>query len=160
MLLETGGHRSTERVPEPVVTILDIKCPGSGEDGEMDWENLERLRPRDEVKFVIKDRVDYEFARDVIARHELAVARGGHPHVTRSTACSTRARCPSGCWPIAAGARAAAAPQVHLGRPREFVALTHVSAIVRPAVVLLSGGLDSYTAGAIAREARGSGCTR
>jgi 7-carboxy-7-deazaguanine synthase len=72
VLLETGGHRSTARVPDPVVTILDIKCPASGESERMDWENLNRLRPRDEVKFVIKDRADYEYARDAIARHELA----------------------------------------------------------------------------------------
>ena len=72
VLLETGGHRSTERVPDEVVTILDVKCPGSGEVGKNDWKNLERLRPQDEVKFVVKDRADYEFARDVIARHELA----------------------------------------------------------------------------------------
>ena len=71
VLLETGGHRSTARVPEPVVTILDIKCPGSGEAERMDWTNLERLRPRDEVKFVIKDRADYEYARHAIARHRL-----------------------------------------------------------------------------------------
>jgi 7-carboxy-7-deazaguanine synthase len=72
VLLETGGHRSTARVPDPVVTILDIKCPASGESERMDWENLNRLRPRDEVKFVIKDRADYEYARDAIARHDLA----------------------------------------------------------------------------------------
>ena len=72
VLLETGGHRSTARVPGPVVTILDVKCPGSGEAGRMDWENLNRLRPRDEVKFVVTDRVDYEYARDAIARHDLA----------------------------------------------------------------------------------------
>jgi 7-carboxy-7-deazaguanine synthase len=72
VLLETGGHRSTARVPEPVVTILDIKCPGSGEAARTDWGNLERLRPHDEVKFVIKDRADYEYARDSIARHSLA----------------------------------------------------------------------------------------
>ena len=72
VLLETGGHRSTARVPDAVVAIVDIKCPGSGEDHKMDWENLHRLRPHDEVKFVIKDRADYEFARDVIARHALA----------------------------------------------------------------------------------------
>ena len=72
VLLETGGHRSIERVPDSVVTILDVKCPGSGEDGKNDWRNLQRLRPQDEVKFVVKDRVDYEFARDVIARHEIA----------------------------------------------------------------------------------------
>jgi len=72
VLLETGGHRSTARVPDPVVTILDIKCPASGESERMDWENLNRLRPRDEVKFVINDRADYEYARAAIARHELA----------------------------------------------------------------------------------------
>ena len=72
VLLETGGHRSTARVPERVVTILDVKCPGSGEAAKMDWSNLDRLRPHDEVKFVIRDRVDYEYARDVIARHGLA----------------------------------------------------------------------------------------
>ncbi|MBI3050279.1 MAG: radical SAM protein [Acidobacteria bacterium] len=71
VLLETGGHRSTARVPEPVVTILDVKCPGSGEAHRNDWSNLERLRPHDEVKFVVKDRADYEFARDVIARFRL-----------------------------------------------------------------------------------------
>jgi len=71
VLLETGGHRSTERVPAEVVTILDVKCPGSGEVAKNDWTNLERLRPKDEVKFVVKDRADYEFARDVIDRHEL-----------------------------------------------------------------------------------------
>ena len=72
VLLETGGHRSTERVPASVVTILDVKCPGSGESAKNDWSNLDRLRPHDEVKFVVKDRQDYEFARDVIARHHLA----------------------------------------------------------------------------------------
>jgi 7-carboxy-7-deazaguanine synthase len=71
VLLETGGHRSTERVPEQVITILDVKCPGSGEAHRNDWANLARLRPQDEVKFVIKDRGDYEYARDVIQRHAL-----------------------------------------------------------------------------------------
>ena len=72
VLLETGGHRSIERVPAGVVTILDVKCPGSGEAQRMDWSNLDRLRPHDEVKFVIADRADYEFARDVLRRHGLA----------------------------------------------------------------------------------------
>jgi 7-carboxy-7-deazaguanine synthase len=72
VLLETGGHRSTARVPEQVVTILDVKCPGSGEAEKMDWSNLHRLRPHDEVKFVIRDRADYDYACDVIARHNLA----------------------------------------------------------------------------------------
>jgi 7-carboxy-7-deazaguanine synthase len=81
VLVETGGHRSTERVPEPVVTILDIKCPGSGEAGRMEWQNVERLRPHDEVKFVIKDRADYEYARDAIARHGMA-ARAAAIHLS------------------------------------------------------------------------------
>ena len=72
VLLETGGHRSTVRVPEPVVTILDVKCPGSGEADHMDWDNLNRLRPRDEVKFVVQDRADYDYARGVIDRFGLA----------------------------------------------------------------------------------------
>jgi len=71
VLLETGGHRSTARVPAEVVTVLDVKCPASGEADKMDWENLARLRPHAEVKFVIQDRADYEYARDVIARHGL-----------------------------------------------------------------------------------------
>ena len=53
VLLETGGHRSTERVPAEVVTILDVKCPGSGEAAKNDWTNLKRLRALDEVKFVV-----------------------------------------------------------------------------------------------------------
>ena len=72
VLLETGGHRDTSRVPDEVVTILDVKCPGSGESHRNDWSNLERLRAHDEVKFVVKDRADYEWARDVVARRELA----------------------------------------------------------------------------------------
>jgi len=72
VLLETGGHRDTTRVPHQVVTILDVKCPGSGEAEHMDWTNLDRLRPHDEVKFVVKDRADYDYARDVIARYNLS----------------------------------------------------------------------------------------
>jgi 7-carboxy-7-deazaguanine synthase len=72
VMLETGGHRSIERVPEPVLKVVDVKCPGSGEAERNDWTNLARLAPHDEVKFVIKDRADYEYARDVIARHGLA----------------------------------------------------------------------------------------
>ena len=72
VLLETGGHRSTARVPAGVVTILDVKCPGSGESEKNDWSNLERLQPHDEVKFVITDRTDYEYAREIAARHDLA----------------------------------------------------------------------------------------
>jgi 7-carboxy-7-deazaguanine synthase len=71
VLLETGGHRPITRVPEAVHKIVDVKCPGSGEADKNDWDNLTRLGPADEVKFVVRDRADYEFARDVIARHDL-----------------------------------------------------------------------------------------
>jgi 7-carboxy-7-deazaguanine synthase len=71
VMLETGGHRPIDRVPAAVVKIVDVKCPGSGEAGKNDWTNLDRLAPHDEVKFVVKDRGDYEFAKDVIARHDL-----------------------------------------------------------------------------------------
>src|SRR4051812_38523082 len=72
VLLETGGHISLDRVPPGVIRIMDVKCPGSGEAHRMDWANIERLRPADEVKFVINDRADYEYARDVVARYRLA----------------------------------------------------------------------------------------
>ena len=72
VMLETGGHRSIARVPVDVLKIVDIKCPGSGEAEKNDWTNLDLLAPHDELKFVIKDRADYEFARETIARHQLA----------------------------------------------------------------------------------------
>jgi len=72
VMLETGGHRPITRVPRAVVKIVDVKCPASGEAARNDWGNLDALAPHDEVKFVIQDRADYEFARDVIGRHDLA----------------------------------------------------------------------------------------
>ena len=74
VMLETGGHRPIDRVPAAVVKIVDVKCPGSGESAKNDWRNLERLAPHDEVKFVIADRGDYEFARDVVCRRLTAGA--------------------------------------------------------------------------------------
>ena len=71
VLLETGGHIPTEAVPKGVVTILDVKCPGSGESAKMHWPNLDRLAPSDEVKFVIADRADFDYALDVVARYGL-----------------------------------------------------------------------------------------
>ena len=72
VLVETGGHLSIADVPEAVARIVDVKCPGSGEASKMHWPNLDVLRRRDEVKFVIADRADYEYARDVVSRHALA----------------------------------------------------------------------------------------
>jgi 7-carboxy-7-deazaguanine synthase len=71
VLVETGGHIDISSVPEPVIKIVDIKCPGSGESSRNLWTNLTKLSLRDQVKFVIQDRIDYEFARAVVAKHEL-----------------------------------------------------------------------------------------
>ena len=73
VLLETSGERPLERVPAGVVKIVDVKCPGSEEGDTFHIENLETLTARDEVKFVIADRFDYEFARDFTIMHNLAV---------------------------------------------------------------------------------------
>jgi len=72
VLLETSGERPLQRVPKGVVKIVDVKCPNSGEYDSFDLQNLEALDSPDEVKFVLTDRTDYEFARDFVARHQLA----------------------------------------------------------------------------------------
>ena len=71
VLLETGGQIDVSRVPAGVVKVLDVKCPASGESARVEWGNIDRLGSRDQVKFVIQDRSDYEFARDIVARHAL-----------------------------------------------------------------------------------------
>lgn len=71
VLLETGGHLSIDRVPDGVVIVLDVKCPASGHAGRMHWPNLVDLPATAEVKFVIEDRGDFEYARDVVTRHRL-----------------------------------------------------------------------------------------
>lgn len=72
VLLETGGHRDAADVPEGVHRIIDVKCPASGEASKMHWPNLDSLRRSDEVKFVIQDRADYEYAREIAAKYRLA----------------------------------------------------------------------------------------
>lgn len=72
VLIETGGFVSTENVDPRATIILDIKCPASGEAARNHWPNLERLRPNaDEVKFVVADMNDWEFAMDLIAKYDL-----------------------------------------------------------------------------------------
>jgi 7-carboxy-7-deazaguanine synthase len=71
VMLETGGHLSIGQVPARVIRIVDVKCPGSGESGHNHWENMGLLTAHDEVKFVIRDRGDYDFARGVLSRHSL-----------------------------------------------------------------------------------------
>ncbi len=72
VLLETSGERPLHKVPAEVIKIVDVKCPDSGEGDTFHLENLEVLTPRDEVKFVISGRPDYEFARDFTQTHNLA----------------------------------------------------------------------------------------
>jgi len=72
VLVETGGYVSTEGVDPRATIILDVKCPGSGEEDRNHWPNLARLRPeQDEVKFVIADENDWIYARRIIEQHEL-----------------------------------------------------------------------------------------
>ncbi len=71
VLLETGGHVPLTQVPAGVKKIVDVKCPGSGEADRNHWDNLRLAGADDEVKFVIKDRADYEYARQAVADHDL-----------------------------------------------------------------------------------------
>jgi 7-carboxy-7-deazaguanine synthase len=72
VLLETSGERPLERVPAEVIKIVDVKCPHSGAADTFRPENLKALIAHDEVKFVLSDRADYEFARDFTFQHGLA----------------------------------------------------------------------------------------
>ncbi|MCW5797263.1 MAG: 7-carboxy-7-deazaguanine synthase QueE [Nitrospira sp.] len=72
VLLETSGAVDTSGVDERVHVVLDVKCPGSGMTERMYWPNVDRLASCDEVKFVIKDRADYEWAREVVRSRNLA----------------------------------------------------------------------------------------
>jgi 7-carboxy-7-deazaguanine synthase len=66
VMLETGGHVSIERVPKPVIKIIDIKTPDSREKDTFRWENLHLAQSHDEFKFVIASRSDYEWSKDVL----------------------------------------------------------------------------------------------
>ena len=72
VMVETSGASDVCRIDPRVIKIMDLKCPGSGECEKNLWSNLGYLSARDEVKFVIADRADYEWARDVARRHNLA----------------------------------------------------------------------------------------
>jgi 7-carboxy-7-deazaguanine synthase len=71
VLCETSGSLDIDRLPRDVVKIMDIKCPGSGEVDQNLWGNVDRLGPADEIKFVIRDRDDYEWALSVIEERGL-----------------------------------------------------------------------------------------
>ena len=76
LLLETSGERPLASVPKEVIKIVDVKCPASGEAGTFREENLSALTEHDELKFVLADRADYDFARDFIRIHQLESMAG------------------------------------------------------------------------------------
>ena len=71
VMLETGGSLPIEQVPVGVRRIVDVKCPASGESERNRWENLEHLRDGDELKFVLADREDYLWARELVRERQL-----------------------------------------------------------------------------------------
>ena len=79
VLVETNGSLDIGLIPKGAVAIVDVKCPGSGAGNSFDLRNLERLRHRDELKFVLVDRADYEWASAFVRKHDLGV-RGGKIH--------------------------------------------------------------------------------
>jgi len=72
VLIETSGERFVGRLPQEVIKIVDVKCPDSGEADTFEMKNLEAIGSRDEVKFVLSTRRDYEFARDFTRQHQLS----------------------------------------------------------------------------------------
>jgi 7-carboxy-7-deazaguanine synthase len=92
VMIETSGERPVATLPREVVKIVDVKCPDSGEGGTFKLENLPALDRKDEVKFVIASRRDYEFAREFTAEHDLAQRVG---HVLFSPVAAD----PLGTWP-------------------------------------------------------------
>ncbi len=71
LLVETNGSQDIEIIPKGVVAIVDVKCPGSGVGGSFYMPNIDKLRNYDEVKFVLKGRADYKWAKDFVEKHDL-----------------------------------------------------------------------------------------
>ncbi len=71
IFVETNGTLDIDLLPGNIIRIMDVKCPDSGMNKEMDWRNLERLRGDDEVKFVMSSKKDYEWAKRIVRKHNL-----------------------------------------------------------------------------------------
>ncbi|KKK52699.1 hypothetical protein LCGC14_3102290 [marine sediment metagenome] len=71
IFVETNGALNINLLPGNIIRIMDVKCPDSGMNKEMDWRNLERLRGDDEVKFVLSSKKDYEWAKRIVRKHNL-----------------------------------------------------------------------------------------
>lgn len=92
VLIETSGERYVGKLPREVVKIVDVKCPDSGEADTFDPANLDAVDRKDEIKFVISSRRDFEFARDFTARH-------GLPDRVHQVIFSPVFADPEGSWP-------------------------------------------------------------
>jgi 7-carboxy-7-deazaguanine synthase len=122
LMMETSGERPLGNVPKDVHKIVDVKCPGSGEGGTFRIENLDALTKRDEVKFVISDRADYEFAREFMHEHHLDERAGAvlfspafkkAPSLERSTSNCTLDPRELVEWMLADGVPARLSLQIH-----------------------------------------------
>ncbi len=71
VFIETNGSQNIDILPEGIVRIVDIKCPGSGMEQEMDWKNIKRLNRNDEVKFIISSKRDYEWAKGITKKYKI-----------------------------------------------------------------------------------------
>jgi len=71
VMLETGGSLPTDKVPEQVIKIMDFKCPGSGEESKNNYGNLRDMTLKDELKFVILDRADYDWSRKILEKYAI-----------------------------------------------------------------------------------------
>ncbi len=69
--IETNGSLNIDTLPKGIVRVVDIKCPGSGMDQEMDWKNIKRLKHKDEVKFIISSKNDYEWAKGITKKYKI-----------------------------------------------------------------------------------------
>jgi 7-carboxy-7-deazaguanine synthase len=69
--IETNGSLDIDILPKGIVRIIDIKCPGSGMEQEMDWKNIMRLKHKDEVKFIISSKKDYKWATGITKKYEI-----------------------------------------------------------------------------------------
>jgi 7-carboxy-7-deazaguanine synthase len=122
LMIETSGERPLGKVPAEVHKIVDVKCPGSGEGNTFRLENLDALTKRDEVKFVISDRTDYEFAREFMREHALAAKVGSVLFSPAFTKTPSPVRTAENClldprllveWLLADGVEARLSLQIH-----------------------------------------------